>query len=179
MLTTQDLYTKNHLATYTGRLINILDPNPMDIFPMDIAMGLARACRFAGHTKSFYSVAEHSDWCRQQVELRYPGNDALAFAALMHDAHEFILGDVPTPLKNIMPEYEHVANKLQNAITSRYGGRLTNETAEIIAAVDKEALEWEWENKVLRKSGFVYNDFTAAQIWIENFKRLCKQPHVI
>lgn len=176
---TESLYKKNHLRTFTGRYINILDPDPMEIFPVDIAVGLARACRFGGHTKKFYSVAQHSDWCRQAIQLQYPGNDSLAFKALMHDAHEFLLCDIPSPLKMIMPEYDAVAEKLQNAIATRFGCRISPEDQVLINEVDKAALEWEWKTKVERWSGFELTDKDAADIFINHFTKLCKVSHVL
>ena len=70
-----------------------LDPDPDLIKIEDIAHALSLQCRFAGHTSQFYSVAEHSvrvSWrCSPENEL----------AGLMHDASEYVLGDITTPLK--------------------------------------------------------------------------------
>jgi 5'-deoxynucleotidase YfbR-like HD superfamily hydrolase len=176
----EDLYTPNSVRTFTGRYINLVDPQPETIFPFDIAIGLARAARFAGHTKKFYSVAQHSDWCRQQCELQYPGNDSLAFKMLLHDAHEFILCDLPSPVKSLLPGYEMIAAKLQNAIHVRFGIKVTPLDNSIIKDIDNRALIYEWNNYVLRNcTGLALMDRDNADIFIHHFVRLCKVPHVL
>lgn len=81
------------IKTWTGRLVRPLEMNPGNISIIDIAVGLARAARFRGMTKQYYSVAEHSILvarrCRRPLQL----------AGLLHDAAEAYLGDVPSPLK--------------------------------------------------------------------------------
>lgn len=70
-----------------------LDPRPEDVCIADIAAGLSKLCRFAGQCNRFYSVAEHS------VLVSYEVPDHLALQALMHDATEAYVVDVPRPLK--------------------------------------------------------------------------------
>jgi hypothetical protein len=175
----ENLYQPNCLRTFSGRYVNLLDPQPTTIFPFDIAIGLSRVCRFAGHTKRFYSVAEHADACRQECELMYPGESALAFKVMMHDAHEYLLCDIPSPLKNLLPEYAFIAQKLQDAIHTRFGISVTKADAEIIKVIDKKMLEWEWENKVLRSTGLPLTEQDRSDIFIHHFIRLCKHPHVL
>jgi hypothetical protein len=170
---------KNTLITYTGRLVDITDPQPITIFPVDIAVGLSRAPRFAGHTKQLYSVAQHSDWCRQQAEIQYPNNPQLAFKVMLHDAHEYLLCDIPTPVKQLVSGYEVLAKKLQAAIHIRFGISISKDDEIIIAEIDKTALDWELQNQVLRKTGLPLTDKDAAEIFIDHFKRLCKHPHVL
>jgi hypothetical protein len=81
------------ITTYTGRRIDLRDPQPDQIDIVDIAHSLSMLCRFTGHTRSFFSVAQHSVWVARSVphELRLSG--------LLHDAHEAYLGDWSTPLK--------------------------------------------------------------------------------
>lgn len=174
------LYKPNCIRTFTGRYINLTDPDPEDIYPADIAIGLARLCRFGGHTKKIYSVAEHSDWCRQEAELKYPQDDTqLAFKALLHDAHEAYLGDVVSPLKALLPHYDNIANKMQHAIHVRFGVRVTPEETEKIKAIDKAALNYEFETKVLKWTGMVMDEKSRGDVWLNHFVRLCKHPYVI
>lgn len=83
------------IQTYSGRRFFPLDPRVEDIDIVDIAHALAMKCRFGGHAKQFYSVAQHSvllaDHCPAEMAL----------LALMHDAHEAYspTGDVPRPIK--------------------------------------------------------------------------------
>src|ERR1044071_8716155 len=91
-----------YLQTVSGRFVNPFDPDPEQLDAGDIARALANLSRFGGHTRAFYSVAQHSVIVSQLVEER--GGDAEdAFAALMHDATEAYLGDMPHPLKHRSP----------------------------------------------------------------------------
>ena len=90
-------------ATLSGRRYYPQNPQPAQFSLTDVASGLGNTCRFGGQCPRFYSVAEHSVLVARVVERMAP---ALAFAALMHDAAEAYLGDVPTPLKLCLPSYE-------------------------------------------------------------------------
>lgn len=81
----------------------------------DIANGLAHICRFTGQCHTFYSVAEHSVHCSRLV----PPEDA--FAALMHDASEAMMGDVSRPLKSLLPEYKRIEKRVEAAILGHFG----------------------------------------------------------
>lgn len=81
------------IQTYTGRQFWPLDPRPEDVCIEDIAHALALKCRFTGHTKVFYSVAEHC------VRMSHIVPAELAMAALLHDAAEAYLPDVARPVK--------------------------------------------------------------------------------
>ena len=88
-----------YLQTVSGRWVNPFDPDPNQLDAGDIARALANQCRFGGHCRVFYSVAQHSVIVSELVEQR--GGDAEdVFAALMHDASEAYLGDMPHPLKH-------------------------------------------------------------------------------
>jgi 5'-deoxynucleotidase YfbR-like HD superfamily hydrolase len=88
-----------YLQTVSGRWVNPFDPDPDQLDAGDIARALANQCRFGGHSRAFYSVAQHSVIVSRLVEER--GGDAEdCFAALMHDATEAYLGDMPHPIKH-------------------------------------------------------------------------------
>lgn len=103
------------IQTFTGRKFYPLDPRPEEIFVEDIAHALARQCRFAGHVKRFYSVAEHSFY----VMMFAP--DEYKKWGLLHDAAEAYLVDLPQPIKKFMPDYRDFEHKLQIAIAERFG----------------------------------------------------------
>jgi hypothetical protein len=91
-----------YLQTVSGRFVNPFEPDPEQLDIGDIGRALANICRFGGHTRSFYSVAQHSVIVSELVEQR-GGDVEDTFAALMHDATEAYLGDMPHPIKHRSP----------------------------------------------------------------------------
>jgi uncharacterized protein len=91
-----------YLQTVSGRWVNPIDPDPQQFDIEDIARALGNLCRFGGHCRVFYSVAQHSVIVSELVEQR-GGDVEDVFAALMHDASEAYLGDMPHPLKHRSP----------------------------------------------------------------------------
>jgi len=114
-----------YLQTVSGRFVNPFDPDLDQLDAGDIARALANVCRFGGHARSFYSVAQHSVIVSELVEAR--GGDAEdAFAALMHDATEAYLGDMPHPIKHRSPlgaAFKAAEAHLEAAIRDRFGIR--------------------------------------------------------
>jgi hypothetical protein len=114
-----------YLQTVSGRWVNPFDPDPEQLDIGDIARALANQCRFGGHCRVFYSVAQHSVIVSRLVEER--GGDAEdVFAALMHDASEAYLGDMPHPLKHRSPlgaAFKEAEQHLEDAIRARFGIR--------------------------------------------------------
>lgn len=103
------------IQTASGRAFYPLRPRPADVCLSDIAHGLSNLCRYGGQCKRFYSVAEHS------VLLSYAVPPALARWALMHDASEAYLIDIPRPLKPFLPQYREAERVLMECIAARYG----------------------------------------------------------
>jgi uncharacterized protein len=81
------------ITTVTGLYVNPLDLKPEQVRVEDIAHSLSNLCRYTGHTREFYSVAQHSVYVSQLVPAY------LALAALFHDAQEYVLNDVSRPIK--------------------------------------------------------------------------------
>ncbi len=103
------------MQTFTGKVFPLENFDPAAIDIEDIAHALGMLCRFNGQCKTFYSVAEHS------VHVSHEIKPDLALLGLMHDAAEAYLGDVPTPLKKSMPEFEHIEDKLMKLIGDKFG----------------------------------------------------------
>lgn len=109
----------------SGRRLDLLDPTPVDIEIDDIAHGLAFVARWNGQTRGDYpySVAEHS----LLVEQLYARLDAKApakwrLAALLHDAPEYVIGDMISPVKAAVgPGYGELDRRLSAAVHLRYG----------------------------------------------------------
>jgi uncharacterized protein len=111
-----------YLQTVSGRWVNPFDPDPDQLEIGDIARALANQCRFGGHCRVFYSVAQHSLIVSELVEER-GGDVEDVFAALMHDASEAYLGDMPHPLKHRSPlgaAFKEAEGNLEQAIRDRF-----------------------------------------------------------
>lgn len=110
------------MQTLTGRRMNPLDASPEDIDPDDIAGALANICRFGGHSRAFYSVAQHSVIVCDLLAERGGSPDEL-MAALLHDAAEAYLGDLPHPIKHrseLGAAFREAEHRLEAVIAARF-----------------------------------------------------------
>ncbi len=109
----------------SGRRLDLLDPTPMDIEVEDIAHGLAFVARWNGQTRGdyAYSVAEHSLLVEQIFALQSPAAPVKwRLAALLHDAPEYVIGDMISPVKAAVgPAYGELDARLAAAIHLRFG----------------------------------------------------------
>ena len=109
----------------SGRKLDILSPSPFDIEIEDIALGLSRVTRWNGQTtgKYPYSVAQHSLLVEELFNIQYPDLDKKwNLAALLHDAPEYVIGDLITPFKYALNNsYRFVEDNLMKAIYLRFG----------------------------------------------------------
>lgn len=109
----------------SGRRLDLLDPTPMDIEIEDIAHGLAFVARWNGQTRGDYpySVAGHSLLVEQIFTRQQPAAPAKwRLAALLHDAPEYVIGDMIGPVKAAVgPGYGALDERLTAAIHLRYG----------------------------------------------------------
>jgi hypothetical protein len=111
----------NWLQTVGGRAFFPLDPRPEDIAIEDIAHALAFVCRFGGHCRQFYSVAEHC--VRVSHAIAYSGGSRLEqLSGLLHDAAEAYIGDMVWPLKQAadLSGYKLIEQAIENAISRRF-----------------------------------------------------------
>lgn len=109
----------------SGRRLDILDPSPLDVEISDIAHGLARVARWNGQTAGDYpfSVAQHSVLVLEIFRAIAPeASDREALYALLHDAAEYVMGDIISPFKAAMGgNYKEVEHRLQAAVHIRFG----------------------------------------------------------
>jgi 5'-deoxynucleotidase YfbR-like HD superfamily hydrolase len=131
------------IETYSGLYLDYLDPKPEQIELADIARGLSQACRFAGQTTRFYSVAEHAVYVRDLVVAIDRAD--LALAALHHDSHEAYLGDWTTPLKNAIGKhtFDRICLRLDVVIAKRFGLRVEGFKHRAVKDADRRALRRE------------------------------------
>jgi uncharacterized protein len=104
------------MTTYTGGKVVPAFVQPNQFHLLDIATALARTCRFNGHCREFYSVAQHS-----VILAAHMPTKELAREALLHDAPEAYLNDIVKPVKNELPDYNRLYEKFYAAIATRFG----------------------------------------------------------
>jgi hypothetical protein len=108
------------IQTFSGGQFWPLDPRPEEIEVIDIASGLAKECRFAGHCLRFYSVAEHSVLMYRHAKAR-DANLRLRRAVLFHDGSEGLgLRDIPRPIKRDLGEYKAIERGVMGAVARRF-----------------------------------------------------------
>jgi uncharacterized protein len=109
----------------SGRRLNLLDPSPLDIEIGDIAHGLARVARWNGQTigAHIFSVAQHTLLVEAVLRTQLPRADhRIRLAALLHDAPEYVIGDMISPFKAVIGgSYKAVEKRLLSAIHIRFG----------------------------------------------------------
>jgi hypothetical protein len=129
------------IRTFSGIFVNVFDLTPEMICIEDIAHALSHQCRFGGHLPKFYSVAQHSVLCCMLVEEQHK------LAALMHDASEAYLLDVPRPIKKKLANYKEIEDVLMNVIAKKFG--FLWPMHEQVAKADETMLLKEWEEIML------------------------------
>lgn len=174
------------VCTASGKPFDVCFPTWEMIEPRDIAQGLANTCRFGGHTKEYYSVAHHS--LAVMFELRRGGASyTIQLGGLCHDGSEFVLGDMPAPIKALLPEYQTLERGVQQEIYRTFG--LPREWASAMPEEIKKAditcyhrerehlmphVDW-WAHKEGTNKEFLYSHLTrdaARQAWLDCFYNL-------
>ena len=129
----------------SGRRLDLLDPSPFDIEIEDIAHGLARVARWNGQTvgEHAFSVAQHSCVVEEIAAHIKPGlAPKWRLAALLHDASEYVIGDMISPFKAVLGgDYKVVEKRLLAAIHIRFGlpPELANHITQAIKTADRGA----------------------------------------
>lgn len=116
-ISNEELKMEPYIETYSGLRVHFNDINEKVITIYDIAHSLSQICRFTGHTKEFYSVAQHSVLVADaQITL------AEKRAGLLHDASEAYVNDLPSPLKACtdLGDYKNLENRFHAIINEKY-----------------------------------------------------------
>jgi hypothetical protein len=130
------------IQTKSGKKFDALEPKPEMVDILDMAHALSLICRYNGHVRTFYSVAQHSSLgaiCLR--DLGYDEDTQLEF--LLHDGSEYILADVPRPFKKYMQNYYEIENGIQGVIMRKHG--LPEELSKICVDMDNRMLRTEAE----------------------------------
>jgi 5'-deoxynucleotidase YfbR-like HD superfamily hydrolase len=140
----------------SGRRLDLLDPSPLDVEIEDIAHGLARVARWNGQTLGdhAFSVAQHSLLVDRILCLQQGGGSSRdRLATLLHDAPEYVIGDMISPFKAVLGDaYKAVEQRLLAAVHLRFGlpGTLPEDVRRRIKKADQVAAYWE----AVRLAGF-------------------------
>lgn len=124
------------MRTQSGQSVSLGDPWKSHLCICDIAHGLSHLCRFAGQSRRFYSVAQHSVLVSQMVPT---------MPALLHDAHEYLMGDIPRPVKDYLRTRLHsdALDKLEARLADGVLWRFTIPLNAAVKAADDAALALE------------------------------------
>lgn len=138
---TENLNAVRSIRTISGQYVNVFEPNPDTLLILDIAHALSHQCRFGGHLPRFYSVAQHSLLCYLIA------NEEAKYDALMHDASEAYLLDMPKPIKLELPDYNLIEDNLMKVLAKKFNFNYPK--SEEVERVDIHLLKWEWETIML------------------------------
>jgi len=152
------------ISTFSGKPFWPLQPRVEDVRLEDIAHALSMLCRFAGHTRKFYSVAQHSVIVSHAVQTMVASERGergtwaesveLALVGLLHDASEAYLCDITRPVKR-SPEldgYRTVEHVVQHTVYRRFG--LTGDEPAIVKAADTAVLRAEQRDLMVMPEGW-------------------------
>lgn len=170
-------YKQNpYIQTYTGRKFHFLNPTLEEIDIRDIAHALSNMCRFGGHVKKFYSVAEHSLYVSDKC------SDENKLWGLLHDATEAYLVDIPKPIKGFLTNYVEMENTLMKAIAQKFGlkGEMPVEVKDVDARMlftEKEQVlhyvDWRWQLEPYFDLEIeCRTPFSAEQLFLNKFTSL-------
>ena len=175
------------METFSGLIIDPLNLQSDQILIEDIAHALAFQCRFNGHCKYFYSIAQHS-----VLVANFCGNtlysSMVRLFGLLHDAAEAYLGDMISPLKNVIPEYKNYEIIIRDQIFTKFCGRTQNDSEQrLIKTIDTRLLLTEalilmpscgenWRNDMIPFpiKFSCQTPIMAEQTFLQRFKRLNK-----
>lgn len=158
----------------------------------DIAHALSNICRYSGHCRKFYSVAEHSVLVSRIIAKRWPDDKEAIWAGFLHDATEAYVTDLPTPIKVLVPEYIEIENKLTAVLAKEFGVQWNPHTTSLVKVADLTALatearllfedvshwdtirEYDSECKLLAE-GFPLAPADAKKLFMKEFNKLKKE----
>jgi 5'-deoxynucleotidase YfbR-like HD superfamily hydrolase len=161
------------IRTFSGVWFNAFEPTEVMINIEDIAHALSHQCRFGGHLPRFFSVAQHSIFTSLIVQPEHK------LAALMHDASEAYLLDIPRPIKNKLANYIEIEDGLMGVIALKYGFQwpLHDE----VKKADEFMLQKEWNEVMMGKPTDIefFSQAHAKQLFINEFNKLYGQAAVL
>lgn len=146
----------DYITTSTGNKFYINQPSALDFSVSDIAHALSNLCRFTGHSPRFYSVGEHSLHCLD-IAIHLGASPLKCIYALMHDASEAVMNDLARPVKQNVPDYKALEDKISNIMWDVCGVPApTKEDYEFVKKIDNTMIFLELEQIMGRKDLYEY-----------------------
>jgi uncharacterized protein len=165
------------IRTFTGKYLNVFEPTAEMICIEDVAHSLSQISRFNGQLPRYYSVAQHSLLCAIMAKPEHK------LQALLHDASEGLgLSDLPTPIKNEIPEYKEIEHNLMKFISSVFDFQYPIHPD--VKVIDVKMLENEWEQLMLNDSDTIcglplYSPLEAKEHFLNYYKFLTQKQNGI
>jgi hypothetical protein len=160
------------METGSGIMFDPLEAEVDKFDIKDIAHALSNICRWGGHTRFHYSVAQHSYIMSYLIDEKY------AFEALMHDTPEAYLGDIPTPIKDTWREYKVLEDRLVRNLSKKYS--FIYPFPEEVKIWDKKMKTLEY-NELMRKDLSIESEISKMlpeeieKLFIKRFKELSNE----
>lgn len=165
MTNTEGLYVGgNWIRTFSGKYIDVFNPHKAMIDIVDIAHALSFTPRFRGHLGCFYSVAAHSIMCA----LEFTDSDKI-IQALLHDASEAYIADIPSPIKKGLPDYQKLEDNLMKAISDKFC--FLYPLSYEVKQADKKMLEYEWNKYVKGNEKFNASPEYIKELFLDIYHR--------
>jgi 5'-deoxynucleotidase YfbR-like HD superfamily hydrolase len=163
------LLAGNRIKTSTDVYFDLANPTEDTINIEDIAHALSNIPRWGGHAPIFYSVAQHSLHCLQEAR-KVGHNKEIQLEALMHDAHEAYLLDMPKPIKDLLPDYQKLESKVDSVLRRKFG--MKSEMPKVIKDIDYQVLVKEWNHFTNQPDGEVMIIMDPKQAFLDAYRRL-------
>lgn len=162
----ENLFTPDCIRTVSGQYVNVFNPDPATLNIEDIAHSLSMQVRFGGHLPKPYTVAQH---CYMASIIADRENQ---LTALMHDASEAYLLDIPSPIKKRLTNYKKIENRLMGVLAAKFG--FDYPFCENIHEVDMSMLDAEWNKIMIRDTDFfeIYTQEKAKAMFLNRYNQL-------
>jgi len=168
-MATENLFTPGKVRLYSGKYINVVEMTEDDICLEDIAHALALKCRWNGNTQGFFSILSHTMLVQSLLK-----DSKYTLEALLHDAHESYLFDIPAPYKTLEPfkPLVELENKIQELINKKYGVETCN--IPDVKQADMASLRLEWnscviDNRLVSSHDINYSKVKFFKLFISSY----------
>lgn len=177
----ENLYTPNSIRTRSGQYVNVLELDPDTIRIEDIAHALSMVPRYGGHLPVFYSVGQHClGVLHTVIGMDQPEGTTseeirlMRLQALMHDASEAYIGDMPSPIKQHLPDFKAMEERIMQVIAKKFG--FPWPVVADVKEADRLMLEAEWHGVMLGdyKALYLLEQPLVVERFLERFNELSR-----